>query len=179
MDGSMSKIRRDDPLILRLSGQVSQICLDHFWFSDTYWVEKAITDSFFIKSLPILWELLHEDGVIYLGLSAGIFTQVIRNESAIKPLYQISLVHSDNVGENDLVAGSHNIPDELYQCPNTFGNKDLDPERELGFSIKQLRDKGVGQGVITHYVSRLGQLVDQSSIGTHAGEFRFVKLLKI
>jgi hypothetical protein len=42
----MQKISLGHPILQAMLGQVSQICLDHFWFVGLYWVDKAITRGF-------------------------------------------------------------------------------------------------------------------------------------
>jgi hypothetical protein len=92
-----------------LEGRVSQICLDHFWYVDRYWVERVFVRDFFTKSLPIFGGLLCPPGAIYLGLSPGVFIQVVNHEEMFKKQFRMSL------HEIDLVKGSHQIPDDLYK----------------------------------------------------------------
>lgn len=171
---SMSKLKSEDRLMVKLIGKVSQICLDHFWFMDGYWVDKAINKGFMTNSLPILFKLLQSDGAIYFGLSIGIFTQVIMHEESVMRLFRISLVHSDDVCEIDLVKGSHEISDKQYQCANTFGRKDQKPETKFGFSEADIRQTAAGGVDVRHIIKRYRALV-----GDHPLSYRFIKLSKI
>jgi hypothetical protein len=172
---SMCKLQSGHPLMVKLIGRVSQICLDHFWFMDRYWVDKAINKSFMTNSLPILWRLLETEGVIYFGLSVGIFTQVIMYEDSVMKRFRISLVHADNVCEIDLVKGSHQISDEQYRGANTFGKKDQKPEAKFGFSEADIRQSAAGGADIPHLIKRYQSLIE----GGDPLSFRFIKLTRI
>jgi hypothetical protein len=172
---SICKLNLDHPLMKVLVGRVRQVCLDHFWYMDGYWVERVFVKDFFTKSLPIFCDLLCSLGSIYIGLSAGVFIQVVDHEDIFKKQFRLSLLHKDNVHEIDLVKGSHIIPDNLYKDEKCFGGKDQDPERAFGFTSPALLQKEVAGTNSKHIIKRFQQLVD----GAVEADFRFLKLTKI
>jgi hypothetical protein len=132
--------------------------------------------DFFTKSLPIFCGLLCSAGAIYLGLSPGVFIQVVDHEDNFKTQFWMSLVHKDDINELHLVEGSHGISEDLYQDANIFWGKDQDPEHKLGFSTHALHQKGVAGTNGKHIIKRFQQLVVEGVVD--AG-FRFLKLTKI
>ena len=172
---NMSNLDINNRLLDEIKGSVSQVCLDHFWFSGVYWDERGTSKDFILKSLPVLWELLVPGGVIYLPLSVQVFIRVLTNEDTVSKLFLISLTHSDDVLENDLVKGSHCISDHFYKDPNMFGSKNQKPESTLGTSTLKIKQTASEVDDVLKLVSRFEQLTR----GRNEEQFQFLKLLKI
>jgi hypothetical protein len=172
----LTKMHQDDPLMKKLKGRVSQICLDYFWNQEIYWDDRVFNSKgFFSKSLPILCGLLGPGGAMYLGLMATLFIQVIAHEDQVKDLFQLSLVHKDDVCEIDLVAGSRCIPDHMHHDVNVFGGKDVHPERKFGFTEQELQQKGGAGTDVTLIIRRHKDLCR----GDDPCHFRFLKMTKL
>jgi hypothetical protein len=158
---------------------VSQICLDYFWFQEGYWADKVFKPSFFHNSLPILTDLLSPNGAIYTAFVADIFIQVVIHESSFKEHLKLSLVHERDVGEIDLVEGSHGIPDELYGDEKIFGRKDQKPEIQFGFGNNALGQKEVTGTDVKQILRRYKQLMESYNEKENLLSYRFLKLTKI
>jgi hypothetical protein len=131
------------------------------------------------QSLPIFCDLLHPQGVIYLPLSVHILTQVMIHEKDWKHLFLISFVHQDDVSDIDLVVGSHDIPDELYRCVDTFGGKDQKPECIFGVSERMIAESAPTGADVQHLKTRLRKLVNESDCSEDPLSFSFIKLAKL
>jgi hypothetical protein len=172
----MQKLNLDHPLMKQMIGRVSQICLDHFWFVGLYWVDKAITKGFVTYSLPKMHQLLAPEGTIYFGMSIHIFSQLVQFENRITPIFEMSLVHADDVEEIDLVKGSHAIPEQMYSCTDIFGKKNRCPEHEFGFTKKEIHQTVSEDMGMMQVLLRFNELIAPGSDGR---SYQFIKLTRI
>jgi hypothetical protein len=177
----MSVIDLEHPLLCQISGTVSQICLDHFWWSAGYWNEQACTPNFFLESLPKLRSLLVPSGCIYLCLSTQMLVALSIERVPLSKIFHIGLVHSSSVGENDLVKGSHSIPDEVYAEEKSFGRKSMDPEIFLGTKrshILQTTNNTLGPDDIAKWFLKLVYVenIKAGAPGRESGSYKFISL---
>ena len=166
---SLFKIDLTDDLMIAIKGRVSQICLDYFWFQGAYWGDK-LQDSFFSLSLPRLCELLLVDGSIYLALSVHITLGVLRHYSCLERLFDMSLVHSEEVQEIDLLSGSLQISEELYANFQKLGAKDRQSYEQLGTCLFEIRQ---------HYEGDVSDEFTKLAGEKNPKECRFIKLRKL
>lgn len=175
----INSLDKDDDLFARMNGRVSQITLDYFWFSGRYWDTQALRNDFYSCSIPWLAGLLVTGGAIYMGLCPQLFIRLLTHEAHWKDLLHLSLVHAEDVGEIDLVRGSHLIPQELYE-KNLLGKKDQKPEVALGTSASELRQTMSAHLGKPGIPRRFDELVcEHVNQDCRAGSFHFMKLAKI
>jgi hypothetical protein len=176
----MNRLNINTTLFREITGRVSQITLDHFWFSARYIDVKALKDNFYRTSpLPQLWPLLVKNGAVYIGLAAATFIRLVTNEQHFKAYFRISLVHADDVEEIYLVKGSRLISDKLYHTK--FGNKDQKPEVAMGTTLRDLRETASEEVGAKLIEDRFKQLVldNQHHPKGDSSNFYFIKLMKI
>ena len=172
---NLTNINLLDPLMMKIVGRVSQICLDYFWFVSRYW-DIRLGAPFFTQSLPKLHCLLLPGGSIYIGLSVHLILRVLANQSGLEEHFLISLVHETEVEEIDLVKGSHLIPADIYANTKQFCGKDQKPEEERGTSIEEIRQTYQGQaGNKRDVIASFLKVAD----GKNPKECRFIKLEKL
>ena len=73
------------------------IYIDYYRVNDSYLSEHMLTESFFEKTLPLLWETLMADGKIYYPFLPGVIRNMISSLHPITKLFNICYVTEKNI----------------------------------------------------------------------------------
>jgi hypothetical protein len=168
-----------DKLFSIISGRVSQVTLDYFWFSGRYWDTQALRDDFYKVSIPGLAGFLITGGAIYIPLCPQLFIRLLTHEDRWNHLLKLSLVHADDRNEIDMVKGSHCIPQVLYE-KNLLGKKDQKPEVGLGTTAGEVRQTMSAHIGMPKIPERFHELVKAHPHPDKEGRsYYFMKLTKL